>query len=350
MGVELARCPEPVGWVGNRNIIVPPDITPVRRVSPIPQKKRTVCRPRPDGEPICRAGNREWFSDQLFVESHTRDTRVAHSSSMTAHASCLIGLLILIGQPAPATPVRVSAPLRMPAFVAISGGGGGSVPLLVATPSVRSLAAASPAVRAVRTEPPKKSRTVSAPTPVAPERLAEYAPRPTRQEVSRIEGETAPNAGETQTSAADVPAEGAGGGGAGDGQSKAGAGSGVGAGGVGLGVGGSNGDGVGDGRSGVAMTPGPYRVGNGIAPPRKIKDVRPIYPAGALASRALGTVLIEAVVGADGKVHDATVVHSIPSLDRAALDAVRQWEFLPSTLNGVAIAVVITVLVQFSIH
>jgi protein TonB len=346
VGVELARCPEPVGWVGNRNIIVPPDITPVRRVSPIPQKKRTVCRPRPDGEPICRAGNREWFSDRLFVESHTRDTRVAHGSSMTAHASCLIGLLILIGQPAPATPVRVSAPLRMPAFVAMSGGGGGSAPLLVATPPVRP-AAASPAVRAVNSEPPKKLRTVPPrPTPVAPERLPKEAPRPAEEEDSRVEGETAPNTQETQAGAADVAA----GGGAGDGHSKAGAGSGVGAGGVGLGVGGSNGDGVGDGRSGAAMAPGPYRVGNGIEPPRKIKDVRPTYPAGALASRALGTVLIEAVVGADGKVHEATVVHSVPSLDRAALDAVRQWEFLPSTLNGVAVAVVITVLVQFSIH
>jgi TonB family protein len=98
------------------------------------------------------------------------------------------------------------------------------------------------------------------------------------------------------------------------------------------------------------MAPGPYRVGNGIEPPRKIKDVRPIYPAGALSSRALGTVLIEAIVGADGKVHDATIVHSIPTLDQAALDAVRQWEFVPSRLNGVAVAVVITVLVQFSIY
>jgi protein TonB len=351
VGVELARCPEPVGWVGNRNIIVPPDITPVRRVSPIPQKKRTVCRPRPEGEPICRAGNREWFSDRLFVESHTRDTRVAHGSSMTAHASCLIGLLILIGQPAPATPVRVSAPLRMPAFVAMSGGGGGgSAPLLVATPSMR-LVEAPPAVRAVISEPLKKLRTVPPlPAPVAPERMPKEASRPAEEEDRRVEGKTAPDAEERTASAADVPAGGAVEVGAGRGDSNTGAGSGIVAGGVGLGVGGSNGDGVGDGRSGVAMAPGPYRVGNGIEPPRKIKDVRPVYPAGALASRALGTVLIEAVVGADGRVHDATVVHSIPSLDRAALDAVRQWEFLPSRLNGVAVAVVITVLVQFSIH
>jgi TonB family protein len=350
VGLELARCPEPVGWVGNRNIIVPPDITPVRRVSPIPQKKRTVCRPRPDGELICRSGNREWFSDRLFVESHTRDTRVAHGSSMTAHASCLIGLLVLIGQPAPATPARVSAPLRMPAFVAMSGGGGGSAPLLVATPSVR-LVEASPAVRAVNSERPKKLRTVTPlPAPVAPERMPTEAPRPAEEEDGRVEGETALDAEERSVSAADVPGGGAVVGGAGRGDSNTGAGNGVGAGGVGLGVGGTNGDGVGDGRSGIAMAPGPYRVGNGIEPPRKIKDVRPVYPAGALASRALGTVLIEAVVGADGKVHDATVVHSIPSLDRAALDAVRQWEFLPSRLNGIAVSVVISVLVQFSIH
>jgi protein TonB len=98
------------------------------------------------------------------------------------------------------------------------------------------------------------------------------------------------------------------------------------------------------------MSPGPYRLGNGIEPPRKIKDVRPIYPSGALVARALGTVIIEAVVGADGKIHDAKVLHSIPALDQAALDAVRQWEFAPSKLNGVAVAVIVTVLVQFSIH
>ena len=113
---------------------------------------------------------------------------------------------------------------------------------------------------------------------------------------------------------------------------------------------GSGRNGVGGGSSGIALSPGPYRPGQGIEPPRKIKDVAPIYPSGALAVRAIGTVVIEAIVGADGKVHEATVVYSIPQLDRAALDAVRQWEFAPSRVNGVAVAVIVTVMVKFSLY
>jgi protein TonB len=94
----------------------------------------------------------------------------------------------------------------------------------------------------------------------------------------------------------------------------------------------------------------PMRVGGGIEPPRKIKDVRPVYPQNALTDHSRGTVLIEAIIGTDGKVQDAKVLQSVPLLDQAALDAVRQWEFMPSRLNGVPVAVIITVIVQFAIH
>jgi protein TonB len=121
-------------------------------------------------------------------------------------------------------------------------------------------------------------------------------------------------------------------------------------GGTGTGSGSGTGDGIGPASKGIGMSPGPYRAGQGIEPPRKIKDVAPLYPPAALTARAFGTVIVEATVGADGKVHDARVVHSIPSLDQAALDAVRQWEFEPSRLNGTPVAVIVTVLVQFAIH
>jgi periplasmic protein TonB len=338
MGDELAGGPEPVGWV-SRNIIVPPDIIPVRRVSPITKKKRTVCRPRPEGEPICRAGDREWFGDHVFVECHTRDARVAHGSSMTAHASGVIGMLVvLIGQPSPVAPVRVNSPLQMPAFVAVSGGGGSAAQLML--PAPERVAAASSAAVVVKTEPPKKLATVPSPSsPVAPEPLLDDEHQ-SAQEETQIESDAPNNSANTEVGAAEGAV-----GGADGGQSNGGGGNGV-----GTGIGGASGAGVGDGRAGIAAAPGPYRVGQGIAPPQKIKHVAPIYPAGALSSRALGTVLIEAVVGVDGKVHDAKVVHSIPSLDQAALDAVRQWEFTPSRMNGVAVAVIITVLVQFSIY
>ncbi len=89
------------------------------------------------------------------------------------------------------------------------------------------------------------------------------------------------------------------------------------------------------------------RVGGGIAPPTKIKNVNPVYPADALAARVAGVVIIEAVIGPDGKVLNARVLRSIRLLDQAALDAVRQWEFTPTLLNGTAVPVVMTATVNF---
>jgi TonB family protein len=94
----------------------------------------------------------------------------------------------------------------------------------------------------------------------------------------------------------------------------------------------------------------PVRVGGDIQAPVKTKDVRPVYPAMALSSRVEGVVTIDATIGADGKVTDAKVVHSIPLLDQAALAAVRQWEFTPTLVKGVPVPVVMTVTVIFSLN
>jgi TonB family protein len=90
------------------------------------------------------------------------------------------------------------------------------------------------------------------------------------------------------------------------------------------------------------------RPGGRIMPPKKIKDVPPVYPALAQSAHVSGAVTIEATIGTDGKVVDAKVVHSIPMLDQAALDAVRQWEYLPTMLNGVPVPVLVTVTVNFT--
>ena len=89
------------------------------------------------------------------------------------------------------------------------------------------------------------------------------------------------------------------------------------------------------------------RPGGRIMPPKKIKDVQPVYPALAQSARVSGEVTIEATIGSDGKVIDAKVVRSVPLLDQAALDAVQQWEYLPTMLNGVPVPVVVTVTVNF---
>jgi len=92
----------------------------------------------------------------------------------------------------------------------------------------------------------------------------------------------------------------------------------------------------------------PVRVGGQIKPPTKVKDVKPEYPAIARTARVAGAVTIEATIGEDGKVIDAKVVRSVPLLDQAALDAVRQWEYMPSLLNGVPVPVLVTVTINFT--
>jgi protein TonB len=92
----------------------------------------------------------------------------------------------------------------------------------------------------------------------------------------------------------------------------------------------------------------PLRIGGQIRPPTKVKDVRPVYPAIARSARVAGAVTIEATIGEDGKVIDAKVVRSVPLLDQAALDAVRQWEYMPSLLNGVPVPVLVTVTINFT--
>ena len=94
----------------------------------------------------------------------------------------------------------------------------------------------------------------------------------------------------------------------------------------------------------------PVRVGGNIKTPTKTKDVRPVYPPIAQSARVQGIVIIEATIGADGRVKDAKVLKSIPLLDQAALEAVKQWQFTPTLLNGVPVPVIMTVTVNFTLQ
>ena len=84
--------------------------------------------------------------------------------------------------------------------------------------------------------------------------------------------------------------------------------------------------------------------------PKKIHDVAPEYPALALRANIEGVVIIEAVIATDGTVRDARVLRSQPLLDRAAVDAVRQWRYEPTRLNGQPVPVIVTVTVQFRLQ
>lgn len=93
----------------------------------------------------------------------------------------------------------------------------------------------------------------------------------------------------------------------------------------------------------------PIRVGGAIMVPAKTVHVNPEYPAIAMSARVQGVVILELVINAEGRVQEARVLRSIPLLDQAALNAVRQWEFTPTLLNGQPTPVIMTATVQFSL-
>jgi protein TonB len=95
--------------------------------------------------------------------------------------------------------------------------------------------------------------------------------------------------------------------------------------------------------------PAPVRVGGNIQAPKKIKDVKPVYPSIAQSARVSGIVIIEALIDVSGKVQSARVIRSVALLDDAALDAVRQWEFTPTLLNGKPTPIIMSVTVNFQL-
>jgi protein TonB len=84
--------------------------------------------------------------------------------------------------------------------------------------------------------------------------------------------------------------------------------------------------------------------------PVPVHKVPPIYPDDARNARVQGTVIVKALVGVDGLVKQTAVQYSIPLLDGAAQEAVRQWEFKPATAGRKPVAVWVTVPVKFTLH
>lgn len=286
---------------GIRTILVPPDIVAVTRRSP-PVRKKPPCPRRPEGETIERAGGRHWFDDRLFVEPRHEHIRGSLGGSIGVHAVVVSVAVVLAAQfelpPVPKVPARLVFPaaLLMPSM--------GSVLAPASGPARPSSGTSRPA----EGDPSAAAAPVEVPSSLEPESGDQGTP--------------------------------------GDGED-----------GIEGGVGGNEGLGVGGFGEGTAATAGssgtgssgPLRLGN-LAPPRKIKDVRPTYPQLARALQARGTVIIDITIGTDGKVRDTRIVHSVPELDQAALDAVRQWEYEPARVNGSLVALIITVVVNFAVQ
>jgi protein TonB len=80
-----------------------------------------------------------------------------------------------------------------------------------------------------------------------------------------------------------------------------------------------------------------------------IRQVRPQYPPLAKAARVQGTVKFEAVIAKDGSIQNLKVVSGPPLLVNAALEAVKQWQYKPTLLNGEPVEVITTIDVNFTL-
>ena len=81
--------------------------------------------------------------------------------------------------------------------------------------------------------------------------------------------------------------------------------------------------------------------------PGKIHDVPPVYPPAARAAGIEGLVLLEATIGPAGEVSDVEVLRSVPELDQAAIDAVEQWRWEPTLVDGEPVSILMTVTINF---
>ena len=84
----------------------------------------------------------------------------------------------------------------------------------------------------------------------------------------------------------------------------------------------------------VAGDVGRVRIGGNVAAAKLVKKVQPVYPLPALQGRIQGVVKLHAIIGRDGTVTQLEVISGHPLLLQAALDAVRQWTYQPTLLEG----------------
>lgn len=89
----------------------------------------------------------------------------------------------------------------------------------------------------------------------------------------------------------------------------------------------------------------------GVTSPRVIKQERPFYTVAAMREKAMGNVMLDALIDEKGSVTDVKVVRSLhPDLDESAIATLRKWQFAPATLDGTPVPVVISVNLSFTLQ
>ncbi len=95
---------------------------------------------------------------------------------------------------------------------------------------------------------------------------------------------------------------------------------------------------------------GPIRVGGRVAQANLIRQIQPVYPPLAKSARVQGTVEFTATIAKDGSIENLQLVRGHPLLVNAAREAVSQWKYRPTLLNGQPVEVVTDIVVNFTLN
>ncbi|HET9183424.1 MAG TPA: energy transducer TonB [Candidatus Angelobacter sp.] len=117
------------------------------------------------------------------------------------------------------------------------------------------------------------------------------------------------------------------------------------------GIGSGDGGGVGAGHGGPGVGPGIFHVGNGVSAPQAIYTPEPEFTEEARKAKYQGVVVLSAIVGTDGRVHNARVVRALGmGLDERALQIVKLWKFDPGKKDGRPVAVEMGLEISFNLY
>ena len=100
----------------------------------------------------------------------------------------------------------------------------------------------------------------------------------------------------------------------------------------------------------IIDSPGRIRVGGNVQSAMIVAKVPPIYPAAAKAARIQGVVHLSAIIGMDGTVQELTVLDGPAELTQSAMDAVKQWVYRPTLLNGNPVQVQTTIDINYTLN
>jgi protein TonB len=94
----------------------------------------------------------------------------------------------------------------------------------------------------------------------------------------------------------------------------------------------------------------PIRVGGNIAQANRLSFVNPVYPAEAKQNRIQGIVSLQITIGKTGHVENISITSGPQELVQASIDAVQQWVYKPTLLNGEPVDVITTVDVNYTLQ